>query len=70
MKNIISLKSLRQNMQTYAQKVQQGQSFIVLKRSKPLFKILPVEDSTWEEVIDFTQIKKGGVDVKDLLVRL
>ena len=70
MQNIISLKSLRENMQTYAQKVQQGQSFIVLKRSKPLFRILPVEDSAWEEVIDFTQIKKGGVDIKDLLARL
>ena len=70
MKNIISLKNLRENMQTYSQKVEQGHSFIVLKRSKPIFRILPVEDSTWEEVIDFTQIKKGGVDVKDLLARL
>jgi len=70
MQNIISLKSLRENMQTYSEKVAQGQSFLVLKRSKPLFKISPVGDSTWEEVIDFTKVKKGGVDVKDLLARL
>ena len=70
MKNIIALKALRENMQEYAQKVQKGNSFIVFKRSKPLFKISPVEEEFWEAVIDFTKIKKGGVNIEDLLQRL
>lgn len=44
--------------------------FIVFKISKPLFRISPVEESPWEEVIDFTRIKKGGVDIKELLKRM
>ncbi len=70
MENIITLKSLRENMVEYAQKVKRGYSFIVFKRSKPLFRISPVVEGPWEEVIDFTKIKKGGVEVKELLKRL
>ena len=44
MENIIGLKELRQNMPSFAQKVQQGQSFIVVKQSKPLFRITPLID--------------------------
>ena len=70
MDNIINLKNLRENMQEYAQKVKRGRSFIVFKKSKPLFKISPVEEGRWEEVIDFTKIKNGGVNIKELLERL
>lgn len=70
MENIINLKNLRENMQEYAQKIKRGRSFIVFKKSKPLFKISPIEESAWEEVIDFTTIKKGGVDLKELLKRI
>ena len=70
MENIINLKNLRENMQEYAQEVKRGRSFIVFKKSKPLFRISPVDESPWEEVIDFTKIKKGGVDLKKLLKRI
>jgi len=70
MENIITVKNLRENMQGYAQKVKKGQSFIVFKRSNPLFKISPVEEEYWEEMIDFSNIKKGGIDIKELLKRL
>ena len=70
MKNIITLKNLRENMQEYARKVKKGQSFIVFKRSQPLFKINPVEEDPWEEVIDLTKIKKGGVNIAEVLKRL
>ena len=70
MKNIIGLKSLRNNMQEYVQKIQKGSSFIVFRKSKPLFKISPIEEDLWQEIIDFTKIQKGGVDIKDLLKRL
>ena len=70
MENIINLKKLRENMERYTQKVKKGHSFIVFKRSKPLFKISPIKESCWEEVIDFTKIKKGGINLKELLKRI
>jgi antitoxin (DNA-binding transcriptional repressor) of toxin-antitoxin stability system len=70
MNNIISLKSLRQDVQGYADKVKKGKEFIVLKKNKPIFKLTPVEDENWETLIDFTEIKKGGVNIDDLLERL
>lgn len=71
MENLIALKDLRLNMEKYATKVKSGQSFIVLKQSKPIFKIAPVSDEAeWEELIDFTKIKKGGVNINELLSRL
>jgi len=72
MENIIGLKELRQNMPIFAQKIKKGQSFIVVKQSKPLFKITPLEQGAeeWEEVVDFTKIKKGGVKLEELLGRL
>jgi len=70
MENIVTLKNLREHMQEYAQKVKDGYSFIVFKRSKPLFKISPIEEGQWEEVIDFTKIRRGGVDIDEILERL
>ncbi len=70
MGKIIGLKNLRENMGKYAQKVREGESFIVFKQSHPLFKISPVDEDLWEEVIDFTKIKKGGVKIDELLSRL
>lgn len=71
MESLIALKDLRLNMEKYANEVKAGKSFIVLKQSKPLFKITPVaEDGDWEEVINFAKIKKGGVNIKELLSSL
>ena len=71
MENLVALKDLRLNMDKYAAEVRAGKSFIVLKQSKPLFKLTPIdEDSRWEEVINFAGIKKGGVDLDALLAVL
>jgi len=70
MNNIVGLKNLRENMVEYINRVAKGESFIVFKQSKPLFKLSPIEDGLWEEIIDFTKIKKGGVDIKDVLSRI
>lgn len=67
---IIGLKELRENTNSYIKQVEQGQSFTVYRRSKPIFKVSPVEDEYWEEVIDFTKFKKGGVNIADVLKRL
>lgn len=72
MDTIIGLKDLRENLPAYAEKIERGERFIVVKKSKPLFRISPIDEdeSAWEEVIDFTKIKKGGVGVSELLERL
>lgn len=71
MEKLVALKDLRLNMDKYAREVQAGKSFIILKQSKPLFKITPIEnDENWEELINFTKIKKGGVDIEELLSAL
>ena len=71
-KNIIGVKELRNNLQRFITLVERGQSFTVVRRSKPVFTISPTQedDSLWEEVIDFTKIKKGGVRITDVLSRL
>lgn len=74
MEKLVGLKDLRQNMASYAQKVKKGQSFVVLKQSKPLFKIVPLDmwgdEGEWETVVDFTKIRKGGISAEELLERL
>ncbi|OGG36656.1 hypothetical protein A2110_00280 [Candidatus Jorgensenbacteria bacterium GWA1_54_12] len=73
MKNaIVGLKELRENIESYIAEVKKGKSFIVVRRSKPVFKISsPDEDEgVWEEVVDFTKIKKGGVSARDVLREL
>ena len=68
---IVGVKELRQNLQKYINRVNKGESFMVVRRSKPVFKISPTEEaSLWEPVIDFTKVKKGGVNIKELLSRL
>ena len=72
MDKIIGLKDLHENLPAYAEKVEHGASFIVVKKSKPLFRLSPVkeDDNLWEDVIDLIKIKKGGVGVQELLSRL
>jgi len=69
---IVGLKELRENMGKYASLVKKGKSFIVVKRSKPLFKISSIDedDGLWETVIDFTKLRKGGIPAEELLSRL
>lgn len=43
--SIIGLRELRENMEKYIREVRKGRSFIVVRRSKPIFKIVPVGKS-------------------------
>jgi antitoxin (DNA-binding transcriptional repressor) of toxin-antitoxin stability system len=70
MKNLIGLKDLREKINYYSKQINRGQSFIVMRKSQPLFRLSPVEDDEWETLIDFTKLKKGGLDIDDLLKRL
>ncbi len=69
--NILGLKELRENMQKYTSLVEKGQSFVGVKKSKPVFKIVPPElEEQWETVVDFTKINKNGVSADKVLKAL
>jgi len=72
MDKIIGLKEFRENLPAYSEKIEHGASFVVVKKSKPIFRVSPFDedDNLWEEVIDFTKIEKGGVALDKLLSRL
>lgn len=68
---IVGLKELRGNINTYISKVKKGDSFIVVRKSKPLFKIVPLEfENQWETMADFTEISNNGVAAKEILKEL
>jgi prevent-host-death family protein len=46
MTTIIGLKELRERTAEIAERVQKGESFTVVKRSKPIFQLTPVNDQT------------------------
>ena len=66
----VGLGELRQNLGKYAREVRMGKSFRVTRYTKPLFVISPVAERTWEAIVDFKKLKKGGVEIDDLLSRL
>lgn len=69
--SIVGLKELRENAEKYITRVRKGESFTVFRKSKPVFRISPPEhEDEWETVIDFTKIKKGGIEITELLSRL
>ncbi len=72
--SILGLKELRENMNKYINKTKKGRSFIVVRRSKPVFKISAVDmfgdEGHWESIGDFTKIKKDGIPAEDFLKAL
>ena len=68
--NLVPLKELRQKLTDYTKRAEKGESFLVLRKSKPVFKIVPVEEETWETIIDFTQIDPKGVPLSKVIKAL
>ena len=66
----IGLRELRERTASLIREVKKGKSFTVFRRSEPLFRIAPVDHEEWEEVVDFTKIQKGGVNIDEILKRL
>jgi antitoxin (DNA-binding transcriptional repressor) of toxin-antitoxin stability system len=67
----VSLKKLREEFPKYIEAIENGQSFTVIKRSKPIFQINPVaDDGEWQTIADFTSIDAGGVSADDILAEL
>lgn len=70
MTQTIGVRDLRENLSKYAKKVDKGEEFIVVRKNEPLFKIVPTEDEVWEEIIDFTKFRKGGIEINELIKML
>jgi len=72
--SIVGLKELRENTVKYISDVTKGKSFTVVRRSRPVFKISPVDEwgdeGVWETVIDFREINESGVPATDVLKAL
>lgn len=74
MAKIIGLKDLRENTDKYIAQVAKGKSFTVVRRSKPVFQLAPVDEwgdeGEWKTVVDLTKIKKGGVPIREVIESL
>lgn len=71
MQKTIGLKELRENIDNWINQVRKGESFLVLRKSKPIFKIVPPEtEEQWETVVDFTKIDKNGMSAHEILKEL
>lgn len=71
-RKIVGLKELRENMETYINRVNKGETITVFRRSTPLFRLSPIDTDTepetgWETVIDFTKETGDGISGRKLL---
>lgn len=71
MHTIIGLKELRGNTEHYISAVNKGRSFTVVRRSRPVFKIIPVDkwgdEGHWETILDLTKGKDKNITAQELL---
>ena len=71
MNTIIGLKELRENTGHYIAATQRGHSFTVVRRSRPIFKMIPVDEwgdeGHWETVLDLTKGKDKNITAGQLL---
>lgn len=69
--NIIGFKELRENAGKYISAVEKGSTFTVVRKSKPIFKMVPVDEfgdeGEWEMVADFRDKNGRGIKAQDLL---
>jgi len=63
---IVGLKEFRLNADKYIKALEKGKSFLVMKRSRPAFRLEPV-DEVWETIGDFSSMRGGGVDARKLM---
>lgn len=66
---IIPFKEFRVNAAKYIDALEKGASFLVMKRSRPAFRLEPVNE-VWETIGDFKSMKNGGASAKFLLKAL
>lgn len=75
MSTLISIKDFRQSLAAVADAVLKGETFTVMRRSRPAFTVKPfnkdeegMEEPGWKTAIDFTEGgKKKGMPADELL---
>ena len=72
--NIIGFKELRENADKYIDAVENGRSFTIVRKSKPIFKMVPVDEwgdeGVWEPFIDFRDKNGKGIEAGKLVKML
>jgi antitoxin (DNA-binding transcriptional repressor) of toxin-antitoxin stability system len=67
MNNILGIKELQLNLKRVADAAQKGESFTIVRDSKPVFRIEPIKDSgrtgTWEDALKALSFKGGDKDL-------
>jgi prevent-host-death family protein len=67
--NIVGFKELRENADKYIDAVEKGRTFTIVRRSKPIFKMVPVDEygdeGTWETIADFRDKNGKGIKMQD-----
>lgn len=73
----ISIKELRTKLADYADRVERGETFRVIRRSKPSFMIMKIDEEMpgsgeeWETIVDFTEKGKiEGAPIEEILKTL
>lgn len=71
----ISIKELRANLAGIATRAENGEAFRVIRRSKPSFIIMHIDDEVsderWQTVVDFTEGGKvEGAPIEDVITAL
>lgn len=68
----LSIKELREQLSSIADRAERGESFRIIRRSKPSFVIMKVdvdlEEEGWETVVDFTDGgRTKGMPAEDVM---
>ena len=73
MNKSVPIKDFRIHLADFADKIEAGESFVIIRRSKKSFRVVPVDmdvedEGIWETVIDFTDGgKKKGEKIEDVI---
>ena len=71
---IIGFKELRENADKYINAVGKGREFTIVRRSVPIFKMVPVDgfgdEGKWDTIVNFKDKKGKGITAQDLVTLL
>ena len=71
MNNILGIKELQLNLKRVADAAQKGESFTIVRDSKPVFRIEPIVEAkrtgTLEDALKKLSFKGGGKDLSSLI---
>lgn len=67
----MSLKDFRIKLSQYTKTIEEDhKSLLVLRKSKPVFRVVPIDHEDWATIADFTEISQTGAPVQKVLAAL